>query len=69
MNTEEQNLNNAENPKLGISDVIGSIISEFEGRVFNLSTQNSKMKVSDFKELPEVKEIMTTISVLEKYYR
>ena len=69
MNKEEQNLNNVENPKLGISDVIGSIISELEGRVFNLSTQNSKMKVSDFKELSEVKEIMTTISVLEKYYR
>ena len=49
--------------------VSGSIIDDLEARLYSLSLKKSKMKVGDFKNIPEVKEIMTAIAVLEKYYR
>jgi hypothetical protein len=64
---ENNNLKNEQ--QCAIHDVSGSIIADLEARVYSLSLKHSKMKVGDFKNIPEVKEIMTTIVVLEKYYR
>ncbi len=66
---KEKNLQESTEQSLTIPVVIDSIISDLESRVYNLSTNYNKMKVGDFKNLPEVKELMITISVLEKYYR
>jgi len=67
MNTDKLSEKNKGNAVLPL--VIGSIIADLEARVYSLSLKNSKMKVGDFKNLPEVKDIMTAIAVLEKYYR
>jgi len=61
--------NKAETPQLHLQNVSGSIITDLEARLYSISLKHSEMKVGDFKNLPEVKEIMITISVLEKYYR
>lgn len=52
-----------------LQNVSGSIIADLEARMYSLSLKHNEMKVGDFKNLPEVKEIMTAIEVLEKYYR
>ena len=61
--------NTTETPQLHLQNVSGSIIADLEARVYSISLKHSEMKVSDFKNLSKVKEIMTAIAVLEKYYR
>ena len=65
----ETTASNSTDPLLGLDNVSGSIITDLEARIYNLSLEHGKMKLGDFKNLPEVKEIMTAIAVLEKYDR
>lgn len=44
------------------------IVYELEARVYSLSLENDKMLVSEFRKIPEVKEIMIAVAVLNKYY-
>ncbi|MGD9109284.1 MAG: hypothetical protein PVI75_09030 [Gammaproteobacteria bacterium] len=54
----------------GVSPYVSdSIINDLEARLYSLSLKHKEIKVGDFKNLTEVKDIITTISVLEKYYR
>ena len=68
MNTEESYLEPKLQPSC-LAAVSGSIIANLEARVYSLSLKYPKMKVGEFKDIKEVKDIMTAIAVLEKYYR
>jgi hypothetical protein len=52
-----------------LKNVSGSIIADLEARVYSLTLEHKEMKVGDFKNLSEVKDIMTAIAVIERYYR
>lgn len=67
MKNETLNIEKTANSDLGA--VSGSIIANLEARVYSLSLQYPEMKLGDFKNIKEVKDIMTAIAVLEKYYR
>jgi hypothetical protein len=58
-----------ETEQMNVGGVSGSIIANLEARVYNLSLKYPEMKVGEFKNIKEVKDIMTAIAVLEKYYR
>jgi hypothetical protein len=58
-----------ETEQMNLGVVSGSIIANLEARVYSLSLKYPEMKVGEFKNIKEVKDIMTAIAVLEKYYR
>jgi hypothetical protein len=58
-----------ETEQMNVGVVSGSIIANLEARVYSLSLKYPEMKVGEFKNIKEVKDIMTAIAVLEKYYR
>ncbi|MEY3499227.1 MAG: hypothetical protein RL308_896 [Bacteroidota bacterium] len=66
---EHEKLNTEETANSDLGAVSGSIIANLEARVYNLSLKYPEMKVGEFKNIKEVKDIMTAIAVLEKYYR
>lgn len=66
---KHENLKNEETTNNDLGVVSGSIIANLEARIYSLSLQHPEMKVGEFKNIKEVKDIMTTIVVLEKYYR
>ena len=66
---KDENLNTRETANIDLGAVSGSIIANLEARIYSLSLQYPQMQVGDFKNIKEVKDIITAIAVLNKYYR
>lgn len=66
MESLEKNNNN----EISLTEQVDNVIKDLEYKLFNLMhTENGKMKLKNFKKLPQVKEIMTTIKLLKKIYK
>jgi hypothetical protein len=63
MNKEEQNLNNAENPKLGISDVSGSF-NDFIKNNFTYKENGEERKITD-EEISVVEKMLEIMKKLD----